>query len=91
MPGKNFSSGEHEMLSHRLTSIAPLAFAVVMIVGLSLLAPAQERPSPAALIAAERDAMARLAYMDGVWRGSAWTILPSGEKRTITQTERIGP
>jgi len=31
-----------------------------------------------------------LAYMDGVWRGPAWTILPSGEKHTITQTERIG-
>jgi hypothetical protein len=29
--------------------------------------------------------------MDGVWRGPAWTILPSGQKRTVTQTERIGP
>ena len=27
----------------------------------------------------------------GVWRGPAWTILPSGEKHAITQTERIGP
>jgi len=35
--------------------------------------------------------MARLSVMDGVWRGPAWTILPSGEKHTITQTERIGP
>jgi hypothetical protein len=35
--------------------------------------------------------MVRLAYMDGVWRGPAWTILPSGEKHNITQTERIGP
>ena len=31
------------------------------------------------------------AAMDGVWRGPAWTILPSGEKHNITQTERIGP
>jgi len=62
-----------------------------MIVGMSLPALAQEQPSPAALIAAQRDAMVRLAYMDGVWRGPAWTILPSGEKHTITQTERIGP
>src|SRR4029077_3020616 len=54
-------------------------------------ASAQQRPDPATLIAAQRDAMARLAYMDGVWRGPAWTILPSGEKRNITQTERIGP
>jgi hypothetical protein len=35
--------------------------------------------------------MVPLAWMDGVWRGSAWTVLPSGEKRSITQTERIGP
>ena len=28
--------------------------------------------------------------MDGVWRGPAWTILPSGEKHSITQTERVG-
>ena len=63
----------------------------MMIVGVLLTAPAQERPSPAALIAAESDAMVRLAYMDGVWRGPAWAILPSGEKHTFTQTERIGP
>jgi hypothetical protein len=25
------------------------------------------------------------------WRGPGWTILPSGEKHTFTQTERIGP
>ena len=34
--------------------------------------------------------MAQLAFMDGVWRGPAWTLLPSGEKHSITQTERIG-
>jgi hypothetical protein len=63
----------------------------MMIVGLSFVVPAQERPSPTALVAAQRDAMLRLAYMDGVWRGPGWTILPSGEKHTFTQTERIGP
>jgi hypothetical protein len=35
--------------------------------------------------------MTRLSFMDGAWRGSAWTLLPSGEKHTITQTERVGP
>ncbi|MGE5175584.1 MAG: hypothetical protein ACM3JJ_04340 [Hyphomicrobiales bacterium] len=49
------------------------------------------RPDPAALISAQREAMKRLAYMDGVWRGPAWTLQASGEKRTLTQTERIGP
>jgi len=52
---------------------------------------AQGRPDPAKLIAAQQEALARLAFMDGVWRGTAWTLLPSGEKHTITQTERIGP
>jgi len=54
-------------------------------------AQAQGRPDPAKLIAAQQEALARLAFMDGVWRGTAWTLLPSGEKHTITQTERIGP
>ena len=51
----------------------------------------QARPDPKALIAAQREGMATLAMMDGVWRGPAWTILPSGQKHNITQTERIGP
>lgn len=51
----------------------------------------QGRPDPATLLASQREAMLRLAFMDGVWRGAAWTILPSGEKHSITQTERIGP
>jgi hypothetical protein len=60
----------------------------VLTVSLSL---AQAPPAPAVLIAAQRDAMRPLAKMDGVWRGDAWTILRSGEKHAITQTERIGP
>jgi hypothetical protein len=52
---------------------------------------AQVRSDPATLIAAEKDAMVPLAFMDGVWRGPAWTLRPSGEKHGITQTERIGP
>ena len=51
----------------------------------------QGRQDPATLISAQREAMKRFAVMDGVWRGPAWTILPSGEKHTVTQTERIGP
>jgi hypothetical protein len=52
---------------------------------------AQGRPDPQTVLAAQRKALARLAFMDGVWRGPAWTILPSGEKHSVTQTERIGP
>ena len=54
-------------------------------------AAAQGRPDPAPLMAAQREAMAALQSMNGVWRGTAWTLLPSGEKRNIVQTERIGP
>ena len=35
--------------------------------------------------------MNRFVIMDGVWRGSAWIMLPSGEKHHLTQTERVGP
>jgi hypothetical protein len=51
----------------------------------------QGRPDTAALLAAQREALQKLAYMDGVWRGPAWTILASGQRHDITQTERIGP
>ena len=63
----------------------------LLIAGMMATVQGQTRPDPAALITAQREAMQRLAMMDGVWRGPAWTILPSGEKHNITQTERIGP
>jgi hypothetical protein len=66
--------------------------ALVMMCGGTLTALGQQgRQDPATLIAAQGEAMSRLSIMDGVWRGPAWTILPSGEKHSVTQTERIGP
>jgi hypothetical protein len=61
------------------------------VLGLTFASPlaAQTRPDPAALQAAQRQAMAPLARMDGVWRGPAWSITPNG-RHEITQTERIG-
>ena len=70
-------------------SLKPLALLVLLVAAST--AQSQGRPDPAKLIAAQQEALARLAFMDGVWRGTAWTLLPSGEKHTITQTERIGP
>ena len=61
----------------------------LMASGAPSIASAQARPDPAALVAAQREAMSRLAFMDGEWRGSAWTMLPSGERHTVTQTERV--
>lgn len=67
------------------------AVALLMSVGMSSAALAQGRPDPAQLIAAQREAMVRLSFMDGVWRGPAWIMLATGEKHALTQTERIGP
>jgi hypothetical protein len=53
-------------------------------------APAQPRFDPAALIAAERNAMGKLAAMDGIWRGTAWAMTPAG-RHDVTHTERVGP
>ena len=64
---------------------------MVLTAGITWMAKGQDRQDPNAMIAEQKKGMAPLAYMDGVWRGEAWTILPSGQKHTITQTERIGP
>ena len=74
------------MTKRRFTAVVFLLLAA----GVASTAVAQ-RPDSAAMIAAQKEAMARFAVMDGVWRGPAWTILDSGEKHNITQTERIGP
>lgn len=74
------------MLKHRFAATALLAMAVS-----ASSSAAAQAPDPAAMIAAQRAAMAPLAYMDGVWRGPAWTILQSGQRHEVTQTERIGP
>lgn len=62
----------------------------ILMLATSLSALAQA-PDAKALIAEQREAMKAFALMDGVWRGPAWTMMPSGQKHTITQTERIGP
>ena len=49
------------------------------------------RAGPATLMSAQRTALAPLAYLDGVWRGTARTTLPDGSVHELTQTERVGP
>jgi len=71
------------------TLVGALSIAVFALSGSA--ASGQGRPDSAAMISAQRDALKRLANMDGVWRGPAWTILASGQRHDITQTERIGP
>lgn len=42
-------------------------------------------------LAPHRTAMETLKPLDGVWRGTGWTLLPSGEKASFNQTIRVGP
>lgn len=77
------------MFKRRIVARALLMMAVAVIAATAAFG--QGRQDPTTLIAAQREAMKPLAVMDGVWRGPAWTILQSGEKHNITQTERIGP
>ena len=51
--------------------------------------PSAGAPDFDALVAEHRAAIARLAWMDGVWRGTVVTNEPEGAV-TILQTERIG-
>jgi hypothetical protein len=83
---KNRGRQEETMIHHRIAAVG----LAVTLLGAPM-ARAQGRPDAAALIAAQREAMEPLAYMDGVWRGPAKTTLPSGETHAVTQTERIGP
>jgi hypothetical protein len=73
-----------------ITVVGALAL-LLMAAGIPSIALGQERPDPAALISAQQDAMKQFAVLDGVWRGTAWMMLPSGEKHHMTQTERVGP
>jgi hypothetical protein len=65
-----------------------LVGALLMAAGVAM---AQAPPGAADLVNSQREAMKALAAMNGAWRGEATTLLPGGERRTLTQTERIGP
>lgn len=72
----------------RLASLTVLA----LVLAVTANAVAQPgRPDPGKLLAAQREAMAKLAMLDGAWRGDAWTVAPDGSRHSLTQTERVGP
>jgi hypothetical protein len=62
-----------------------------LVLALPVILSAQSRPDAAALMSAQRAAMAKLAAMDGAWRGTAWTFGEGGQKDSLVQTERVGP
>ena len=63
-----------------------LAPALIAIAGPSA---AQNPYDPAVRIPAQREAMARLSFLDGTWRGPAWSVTPEG-RQELVQTERAG-
>jgi hypothetical protein len=73
-------------------SVHRLALAMLLVgAAVPISTSGQTAGNSAALTAAQREAMVKLDFMDGVWRGPAWIMLPSGEKHDLTQTERVGP
>ena len=64
-------------------------FSMLLAVAASRRRSAGPAQFPAVTLPAQREALKPLAYMDGV-SPPAWTILPSGQKHEVTQTERIG-
>jgi hypothetical protein len=74
------------MIRSRITVLA----LVIIALGIFLTASGQGRPDPATLMAAQREAMLKLSFMDGAWRGQAWAITPSGEKRTYRARQGSG-
>ena len=72
----------------RLTTIA---FLLVMAATEPSTVYAQGHANPADRLAAQREAMEAFGMMDGIWKGAAWFMLPTGEKHHMTQTERVGP
>jgi hypothetical protein len=70
--------------------IVALSFAAALAAGAPVLA---QEPDPAVVAArmdAQRTAMAKLARLDGEWRGEAWVANRSGVRRTFVQAERVG-
>ena len=65
-------------------------FALTVCLAVAAAPAAAQFQDPAPRIAAQREAMARLSAMDGVWRGPAWSLTPQG-RREMVQSERIGP
>lgn len=72
-----------------MTSFRKALCTAVVATGIGLAAPAPAQDADTAAIAAQQQAMKRLAWMDGQWRGTATTQTAQGEHR-VTQTERIG-
>ena len=62
---------------------------LLLVAVLPLSVPAGAQSDRAATVAAQRDAMKKLSFMDGKWRGPTWTETSKGRLELVL-TERIG-
>lgn len=65
--------------------VLPVAGGLLLLVH----APAAAQSERAATVSAQREAMQKLSFMDGEWRGPSWTETSNGRLELIL-TERIG-
>ena len=64
---------------------------LTLAVALCVAAPVSAQQADPAVLAAQKTALDKLAMLDGEWRGTASVFTPSGQKFSITHTERVGP
>ncbi len=74
----------------RRSLLLAAAFSLPLALAAQALAKPQQ-PGAEATMSSQRAAMEALSFMDGAWRGTAWTMGPDGKRHTLTQTERVGP
>ena len=72
-------------------SILAVAAALACAAPLIAPAPAVAQVQDPAGSPAQREAMQRLSWMDGEWRGTATVMAGMGRTRDLRHTERIGP
>jgi len=70
---------------------AVLAGALLLAVSTATAGAAWAQTPQAGVQAAQREAIAKLSRMQGVWVGQASGINPDQSRYSVTQTERIGP
>lgn len=76
------------------TTLQALKSAAWFALAACLLSPAawaQGHESVPELNAKLKAAMGQFAIMNGNWRGTAWSLDPTGKRHEIVQTERVGP
>ena len=72
-----------------MTARLAAAFAALAIA--STAAPAVAHQADPVAVAAQREALSRLDWMNGEWVGTAEIMTGPGQTRTLRHTERIGP